>query len=142
MFIAGNGEVDITNQPNINMGIDIHARWPEQDEDSRQAQMEAWGSTDHGHLGYIREAYHGEPYPSYHLMPEAFETDEGVAIPAATLQERLPETLRLAAERERVLYSTPEAEIDEAVKQYPEFVKLCARVEEETGKPPIIEAWW
>ena len=61
MIIAGNGEVDITSQTTIIMGIDIYARWPEQDDEARQAQMEAWLSTGAGRIGYIREAYHGEP---------------------------------------------------------------------------------
>lgn len=124
------------------MGIDIYARWPEQDDASRQAQVEAWASIDGGHVGYIREAYHGEPYPSHHLMPEAFENNEGAAILAAVLRERLPETLRLAAERERKLYRTADADIEEATKQYREFVTLCERIETETGTPPTIIASW
>jgi hypothetical protein len=124
------------------MGIDIYARWPEQDAKALQAQIDAWASTYSGAIGYIREAYHGEPYPSHHLMPEAFDNDESVAIPVAILRERLPETLRLAAERERKLYQTADEEIDEAIDQYRQFVTLCENVEARTGKPPTIVASW
>ena len=71
--------------------------------------------------------------------------DDGCAqwpIPAATLRERLPETLRLAAERERTIYKTAEEEIDEAIDQYGQFVKLCESVEAKTGTPPTIFASW
>jgi RNA processing factor Prp31 len=124
------------------MGIDIYARWPEQDKDALEAQISAWGSTDSGDIGYIREAYHGEPYPSQHLMPEAFDNDEGVVIPVAILHERLPETLRLAAERERKVYQTADHEIDKVIDQYRQFVTLCEKVEARTGKPPTIIASW
>jgi hypothetical protein len=124
------------------MGIDIYARWPGQDKKALQAQIAAWSSTDAGDIGYIREAYHGEPYPSEHLVREAFDSEEGVAIPAAILRERLPETLRLAATRERAIYKTAEENIDTEIDQYRQFVKLCEKVEEETGKPPTIIASW
>ena len=125
------------------MGIDIYARWPEQDDEARQAQMEAWLSTDAGHIGYIREAYHGNPYPSRHLMPEVFEHEDGVAIPAATLRERLPETLRLAAERERTVYRNRRSGYrSRRSKQYRDFVKLCENIEAKTGTPPTIFASW
>lgn len=42
---------------------------------------------DGGHAGYLREAYHRDPYPSQHLVTEAFENDEGATIAAVTLRE-------------------------------------------------------
>lgn len=130
--IAGNGEVDITSQHIIYMGIDIYARWPEQDAEARQAQIDAWSSIDAGDMGYIREAYHGDPYPSRYLVSEAFDYPEGVAIPAAILRDRLPETVRLAAERERTVYGNSKTEdIALATRQYRAFVALCEKVEKE-----------
>ena len=65
------------------MGIDIYARWQGQSEDDVQALVEAWTSIHDGHIGYLREAYHGEPYATRHLVPEAFDADGGVPIPLA-----------------------------------------------------------
>lgn len=58
------------------MGIDIYARWRGQTDAERQAQEEAWLSTTSGHVGYLREAYHGEPYATRHLCKEAFTHGE------------------------------------------------------------------
>jgi hypothetical protein len=57
-------------------------------------------SVEHGHVGYLREAYHGEPYATKVLVPEAFE-ELRVQIHAATLQSRLPAVLVVAEARER-----------------------------------------
>jgi predicted Rossmann fold nucleotide-binding protein DprA/Smf involved in DNA uptake len=43
------------------MGIDIYARWKGQTRQEQEAQYTGF-SVVHGHLGYLREAYHGEPY--------------------------------------------------------------------------------
>ena len=75
------------------MGIDIYAKWAGQSEQEKEAQITGF-STVHGHVGYLREAYHGEPYATRVLVPEAFDAPEcEAAISAATLRERLPETL-------------------------------------------------
>jgi hypothetical protein len=125
------------------MGIDIYTEWPEQSREEQQAQKEAWATDHGGRVGYLREAYHGEPYSSYHLMPEAFDDPDGGTIPSATLRARLPETLRLARERIRKVYDiTDEAKIERGVKQYTDFVEFCEAVEAETGRPPTIFAWW
>lgn len=87
------------------MGIDVYIKWQGQTDAERQAQFTGW-STTHGHTGYLREAYHGNPYATRVLVPEAFAADrDGVAIPAATLRERLPRTLLAALVRDRMLYS-------------------------------------
>jgi hypothetical protein len=58
------------------------------------------------------------------------------AIPAATLRERLPETLEAAERRERDLYGdTDEVAIGRVLKGYRDFVELCAQKEDETGVP-------
>lgn len=123
------------------MGIDIYARWSGQTVTEREAQMTGFSAV-HGHVGYLREAYHGEPYATKHLVREAFESKTARAnIPAAVLQERLPQTLALAAERERKVYkqSDPEA-VAETLKSFSDFVALCAAKEAETGKPVEIVA--
>ena len=80
------------------MGIDIYARWPAQTAAEKEAQCTGF-SIEHGHVGYLREAHHGEPYATRVLVPEAFDHEthpEGAAIPAKTLRERLAETLDAA----------------------------------------------
>ena len=59
------------------MGIDIYARWRGQTLDEIAAQTRAGFSVEAGSTGYLREAYHGEPYATRHLCAEAF--DEGAA---------------------------------------------------------------
>ena len=124
------------------MGIDIYARWDGQTEAQIDKQYRALLSIEDGHVGYLREAYHGKPYATKFLVREAFESDESTAaIPAETLRERLPETLRIAEERERSVYGhTKHAEIWPAVKSYCDFVELCERKERETGEPVTIIA--
>lgn len=91
------------------MGIDIYARWKGQTEDEKQAQYTGF-SVNHGHVGYLREAYHGNPYATRYLVDEAMRADSGDApIPAAVLRERLPATVMLAIYRHHVLYSDGES---------------------------------
>jgi hypothetical protein len=125
------------------MGIDIYAKWHNQTFEEVNAQHEAVMTVGAGRFGYLREAYHGEPYATQYLLPEAFEQPEGALIPAKTLRERLPETLRLAEERERLIYQakTPE-EIEPVLKSFTAFVELCERQEAKTGKPVKIIASW
>ena len=71
------------------MGIDIYASWRGQSETEQAAQITGF-SAEHGHVGYLREAYHGEPYATRVLLPEAFAAKgEPVAIPAALLNSPL-----------------------------------------------------
>ena len=144
MIIAGeNGEVELSaNHKNI-MGIYIYSLWPEfEGKAVLQAQAEASRSIG-GHPGHITESYRGPLYPSYCLVPEAFENPDGAIIPAAVLRERLRGTLRLAEEREREVYGvTEKAEIERVLTQYRDFVKLCETVEAKLGRPPTIIASW
>ena len=125
------------------MGIDIYARWPAQTEAEKEAQCTGF-SIEHGHVGYLGEAYHGEPYATRVLVPEAFDHEthsEGAPIPAKTLRERLPETLA-AATRQQVVYKEgPDNDTTHIVlKSFSDFVELCERKERETGQPCSIVA--
>lgn len=122
----------------MNMGIDIYAHWRGQTEAEKQAQYTGF-STVAGRLGYLREAYHGEPYATRYLCPEAFEAG-GAKISAKLLRERLPETLELVAEREREIYQSSEDEVRQAKRSFSDFVDLCEGKEEETGEPVEIVA--
>lgn len=123
------------------MGIDIYARWRNQTDEEQQNQITGFDILK-GHVGYLREAYHGEPYATKHFVSEAFNGDTGKAeIRAKTLKERLPETLRLARARETGIYHvTDEYEIWKAQKSFVDFYKLCRRKEKQTGEPCTIDA--
>jgi hypothetical protein len=122
------------------MGIDIYARWEGQAPEELSRQAEAWLAGQAGDVGYLREAYHGEPYATKYLVAEAFECAEGAAIPAAVLRERLPETLRLAEVRARTLYGV--TQIEATLESFRAFVELCERVERDMGGPVRIIASW
>jgi hypothetical protein len=123
------------------MGIDIYARWQGQTEQEIEAQQTGF-SVYHGHVGYLREAYHGAPYATRHLVAEVFASPEGMAeIQAAVLKERLPETIKLVTERERQLYGeTDRSEAQRVIASFIDFVQLCERKEQETGEPVTILA--
>jgi hypothetical protein len=121
------------------MGIDIYAEWDGMSGAERDAQVTGFSIED-GDVGYLREAYHGEPYATPVLVPEAFEMGRAV-IAAATLAERLPEVLQIAETREREIYGVTDAdEIELVLKSYRDFVALCAKKERETGYPCLIIA--
>ena len=121
------------------MGIDIYAQWRNQTKEAKAKQTEAWLTTGAGGTGYLREAYHGEPYATKHLCAEAFEMGEA-RISAAVLRERLPHTLDLAEERDRKLYEATDEEIEDTKQSYREFVALCEEKEKETGEPVLFIA--
>jgi hypothetical protein len=126
------------------MGIDIYARWPGQTEAETDAQCTGF-SIEHGQVGYLREAYHGAPYATRVLVPEAFDHEvhpDGAHIPAKTLRERLPDTLAAATRRQQLVYNEgPEHETTRIVLQsFSDFVELCERKERETGQPCTIVA--
>src|SRR5205085_7282162 len=116
--------------------------WKGQNDDEEHEQAEAWLDGHKGRIGYLREAYHGEPYATRFLCREAFEGSDGrTAIPAAVLRERLPETLQLAEQREREVYhETDETAIASIQSSFVAFVELCERKEKDTGKPVEIIA--
>jgi len=122
------------------MGIDVYMRWPDQTESERQAQYTGF-SLVHGHVGYLREAYHGEPYATKVLVPEAFASDgEPVEISAATLRERLPLTLVTCDLRHRTVYTLDSAdEIATFQDSYTRFVELAESQEARLGHPVTIQ---
>ena len=122
------------------MGIDIYARWRGQSEDEITAQHRAGSSTEAGRVGYLREAYHGEPYATIHLCAEAFTEFDGARIPVANLRERLAQTLALAEQRTRSIYKADEDEIEAVKQSFRDFVALCESKERETGEPVLIVA--
>lgn len=73
------------------MGIDVYLEWPGQEEENKIKDNQlSWCSTTQGHVGYLREAYHGGPYATKLLAPEAFDSETYRAeIPAAVLRARL-----------------------------------------------------
>jgi len=85
------------------MGIDIYLRWPNQTKAEKEGQYTGFSITA-GDVGYLREAYHGGPYATKHLLREAFNDEGEAKIPASVLRERLPETIMLAIYREHVVY--------------------------------------
>jgi len=118
------------------MGIDIYCRWKDQTEEEENAQYEAGFSGVHGHVGYLREAYHGDPYATKFLVAEAFASDNGEArISAETLRARLPQTLAFVEERERKIYKGDDEAVAGLQKSFSDFVALCERKEKETGEP-------
>lgn len=128
------------------MGIDIYMRWDGQTEDEKEAQFTGY-STIHGHVGYLREAYHGGPYATRGLVPEAFEdeTGDGVRIPASTLRQRLPEVVEVVMARMSIVYNeTIEGDPLQhpVIKSYIDFVQLAERKEKETGQAVVIFASW
>ena len=125
------------------MGIDIYAHWRDQSAADRGKQTEAWLSAAYGDVGYLREAYHGEPYATRVLVPEAFDLEtypKGAPIPAATLRERLPRTLAVARTRQLLVYKETAGSADTRMvcKGFTDFVELCEAKERETGEPCII----
>lgn len=124
------------------MGIDIYARWVGITAAEHEIQMKEWSSVTSGQFGYLREAYHGEPYATRHLCKEAFEeSEEGeTCIPASTLRERLDETLRLVEIREKAIYGSDENRIAEVKNSFSDFVALCEAKERETGAGIVIVA--
>jgi hypothetical protein len=123
------------------MGIDIYARWRNQTDEEMEKQITGFDILK-GHVGYLREAYHGDPYATRHFVSEAFKEPEcKAAIEANTLRERLPETLKLVRQREQEIYSeADEYQIWKSQKSYVDFYRLCQRKEKETGEPCTIKA--
>jgi hypothetical protein len=125
------------------MGIDIYASWKGQSAAEQAERDESMFDIAAGQVGYLREAYHGSPYATRVLVPEAFG-DDGAAIPAVVLRQRLDATIAAAIERQRTVYDCdPEhPRTQEVCDSFRQFVTLCERMEAKTGEPCHIEASW
>lgn len=123
------------------MGIDIYAKWRNQTDEEKEKQITGFNALK-GHVGYLREAYHGEPYATKYFVAEAFQNEKSEAqIPAKTLRDRLPEALGVVRDREAGVYQeTDQYQIWKVQKSYVDFYKLCRAKEKETGEPCTIEA--
>ena len=121
------------------MGIDIYLRWDLMTDEEVEKQFRGFDITI-GKNGYLREAYHGEPYATMTLVPEAFDAHgDPVRIPAKTLRDRLPETMKAAMKRERRVYMQPVNEDSPVVRSFVEFVELAEALEAD-GKAFTIAA--
>jgi len=117
----------------------VYAHWQGKTLAEERAQINGH-SVAHGHVGYLREAYDGEPYATQLLVPEAFERE--AEIPAANLRARLEEVLSAARQRQVQVYARGAENEDAkaALQSFVAFVELCERKELETGKPCRIVA--
>lgn len=57
------------------MGIDVFLSWDGMTKEDREKQYTGFDTTM-GRVGYLREAYHGGPYATRLMLPEAFAADE------------------------------------------------------------------
>jgi hypothetical protein len=116
------------------LGIDIYLEWKGMTKGEREQQYKGF-SLAYGYVGYLREAYHGEPYATKYFVEEAFEGP--TQIKASTLKERLPRTLKIIEKRYKELYEVDRdmKEVEDVQKSYIDFVNLAEKKEEETGEP-------
>jgi len=124
------------------MGIDVYLRWAGMTKKEERGQITGFDATK-GDVGYLREAYHGEPYATQYLMKECFSRQsKGEAyIKAETLRKRLPKTIKLAIQRQKQIYGVTKAnEKTEVVQSFVNFVKLAEMKEKETGLPCTVIA--
>ena len=119
------------------MGIDCYLIWDDQTEEEQKSQYTSF-SIQHGHVGYLREAYHGGPYAIKVLAPEAWKEEEAT-IPVDILRARLPEAIQACKERHFKNYGEDEnAEaVQWAVRSLEEFVQLAEAKDREGKKPRI-----
>ncbi len=127
------------------MDIEVCAQWDYMSMQEAAAQLGGKFNTEYGveagSVGYLREPYHGEPYATKTLVPEAFRYGRA-RIAAVELQKRLPDALHIVETRERAyaFSAADDADIERMQRRYREFVALCARKEQECGIPCMIIA--
>ena len=124
------------------MGIDIYTKWDNMTESEKKGQMTGFSIVS-GNVGYLREAYHGAPYATKLLLPEAFKAQgKYISISAAKLKARLPEALDAALIRERSIYKNKKATLkSKMVQTYVDFVKLIERLEKANKHPKICASY-
>ena len=121
------------------MGIDIYLRWKGMTKKDRENQITGFDPTK-GDAGYLREAYHGEPYATDYLVKEAFkEGADDVRIPAKELRKRLPLVIDIVIQRAKQVYEEDITEDHDWVQSFIKFVELAEALERE-GKEPTVYA--
>lgn len=135
------------------MGIDVYMKWDGFKEEDKEKQLKGFDATI-GDAGYLREAYHGEPYATMLLCGEGFEDerfkhaynpkakedddDYGyVKIAGDVLIERMPVVIQAAIERNIKLYNSTFDQSLPYIKSFLDFVALYVKKERE-GKHPRI----
>lgn len=79
------------------MGIDVYATWAGMTPQERALQYTGF-SVINGEVGYLREAYHGSPYATRVLVPEAFEWMNDGYDPSCTCEvDTVPTTIKLSS---------------------------------------------
>lgn len=119
------------------MGLDIYLRWNGQTEEEKSKQYTGY-STVHGHVGYLREAYHGGPYATLVLCGCKETEEDGKRIRASKLRKNLPRALAAAKERAKKVYSEELTDDSPVLKSFVDFVELAERLEAD-GKNPRVE---
>lgn len=119
------------------MGIDVYLKWDgmtEEDEENRITGFEV--SKRAGASGYLREAYHGEPYATFILFPECFEGNREHKYNTNTLIHRSAQAIIAANKRGETIYKRKEGdpEMEDAIK---EFIKLHGKKEREGLNPKV-----
>ena len=109
---------------------------------ARRGNVPGVGRTALGHAGYLYEAYHGGPYATLVLVPEATGTEVLVAkIPAATMPSRRDQAMATSRLRATELFGDETGALGEAMaRSFADFVALAERKEAQTGKPVTIIA--
>ncbi|MDA1196061.1 MAG: hypothetical protein O2894_12895 [Planctomycetota bacterium] len=115
-------------------------------------------AVDAGDVGYLREAYHGGPYATRVLVPEAFTVREigyqaaaacgldvdrtgAVRIPVAMLRARLADTGAVAIARGQRVYGQRLTADSPEVRAFVEFVELTERLEREGREPRVLASY-
>jgi hypothetical protein len=123
------------------MGIDIYLEWDGMTEKEKDKQYT--GFVPKGKVGYLREAYHGGPYPSKFLITENWERqpEEGFSIPNKVLRKRLPKVIKAIITRETKIYKASPRQVKAIIKEYKDFVNLHGRLEKQGKNPRIIVSY-
>jgi len=132
------------------MGIDVYLKWDGMTNEEYEAQLTGFSVTS-GDVGYLREAYHGEPYATHELITEDWSDQPynedaerpdykgcGFSIPNEVLKKRLPKVLKVVKEREITLYKGTLDDVYEVQESYKDFVALHGELEKNGKNPRII----
>lgn len=121
------------------MGIDVYLRWDDMTAADEEAQYTGF-DIHKGETGYLREAYHGEPYATMVLISEDWENQpkKGFKIKNDVLKARLPDVIKACKERSFKLYKSTEDEQEEDALAFKHFVKLHEKLEKAGMNPRIL----